>query len=132
MEKLKETQEEILTVIDEEKKDKEDFKRDLEEFISCWEKEAEDLKNRELTDSDSGIIYRNFELSKAKLEIFLDCYLHLGSVSQSDYRKIDLIESKINNSLAIARSNYHRKHRTVWERLADNFGIKLHIFGRGH
>lgn len=129
MEKLKEKQEEILTVIDEEKKDKEEFKKDLEEFISCWEKEAEDLKNRELTESDSRIIYLNFELSKAKIQIFLDCYQH-SDPCMGSYRKIDLIESKINNSLAIARSNYRRKHRTIWERLADNFGIKLN-FGRG-
>lgn len=109
-------------------KDEEDFKKDLQEFLSDWEKEAEDLKNRELTEDDSRHIFLIFE--KAKLD--LDLWYYSDLVSLSDYRKLALIENKLWTSLAIARSNYRSKHRTMGERIVDSIGGLFHIFGKGH
>ncbi len=116
--------EEILTVIDEQKKDKEDFKKHLEEFISYWEKEAESLKNRELTENASREIFLIFKEKKLELDM---CGYYSDLFKLSDYNKLHLIESKLMTSLAIAKSNYRSKHRTIWERLADNFGIKFNL-----
>jgi hypothetical protein len=128
MEKLKELKKETLPVPDVVKKDKEDFKKDLENFISYWEKEAEELKNRDITENDSQIIMLNYQLAEREVSL----YRNLNGFTLSDSRKLNLTRSKLWNSLAIARSNYRSKHRTIWERLADNFGIKFHIFGKGN
>jgi hypothetical protein len=42
--------------------------------------------------------------------------------SLSDFLKLDLTASKLMASLAIARSNYRSKHKTLLERLFDSLG----------
>lgn len=106
-------------------KDKEDFKKSFEEFISHWEKEAEDLRDRELTEDAIQRIHLNFENTKPYLGYYSDLF------SESDYSKLELTEAKLNDSLAIAGSNYRSKNRTWWERLIDKSGINIH-FGKGN
>ena len=106
----------------------EDFRTDLEEFIAYWEKEAEELKNREITEEDSHAIRGNFD--NAMLKFSGHIQIHATSVNLQDHRKLDLLESKIDNSLAIARSNYRRRHKTIWERLIDSIGGFFNIFGK--
>lgn len=108
-------------------KDKEGFKKGFEEFISYWEKEVEELKNRELTEDASQHIQLSFEYAKLNL----DLWNYPDLVSTNDYMRLDLIEVKLNNSLAIARSNFRSKHKTIWERLIDNIGGIFNIFGKG-
>lgn len=104
----------------------EDLEKDLEEFISYWEDEAESFKDREITEDDSRNIMNNFVFNMEKFTPFLE----LGSVSLSDCRKLNLLESKLHNSLAIARSNFCSKHKTIWERLVDSIGGMFHILNR--
>ena len=106
----------------------EDLEKDLEEFISYWEDEAESFKDREITEDDSRNIMNDFVFNMEKFTPFLE--LRPGSVSLSDYRKLNLLESKLHNSLAIARSNFRSKHKTIWERLVDSIGGMFHIFNR--
>jgi hypothetical protein len=105
-------------------KENEDFKKDFGEFISYWDGESKEIKQRELTEEDSRIIILNFELAKAKINLFRK----VTGFSSSDYRKIDLIDNKLKTSIAIAKSNFRSKHITWWERLIDNIGGFLHIF----
>lgn len=121
-------EEEFFSVLDKMKKDEGDFKKDLEEFISYWEKEAEELKNREIDEDNSRDIFLNFE--KAKLDLN-GCGYYSNLFELSDYRKLELTESKLYNSLAIARSNYRSKHRNILERLVDNIGGIFHFFAKG-
>jgi hypothetical protein len=125
MEKLKEDQEEILTFQEEEK---ENFKNDFENFNSYWEKEAEELKNREINEENSKIILYNF--LQARMEIYV--FRNLYKFSLSDSRKLKLTESKLHNSLAIARSNFRSKHKTILERFVDSIGGLFHFFGKGN
>lgn len=105
-------------------KEKEAFKEDFEKFISYWDEESKELKQRELTEEDSRTIILNFEIAREKLNLFRKVY----ELNISDYRKIDLIENKLLNSLAIAKSNFRSKHITWVERLIENIGGFLHIF----
>ena len=104
----------------------EDFRKDLNEFIAYWDKEAEDLKNREITEEDSHAIRENFDSSMLILSGHIQ--IHASYVNLHDHRKLNLLESKIDNSLAIARSNYRSGHKTIWERLIDSIGGFLNIF----
>lgn len=121
--------ERLIDNLDTLQKDKEDFKKYFEEFISYWEKEAESLKNRELTEDDSGYIHLNFERSKLDLN---GCGYYSNLFELRDDRKLSLIESKLMTSLAIARSNYRSKHKNIWERLVDSIGGIFNIFGKGN
>ncbi len=103
----------------------EDFRDDFEEFIAYWEKEAEDLKNREITNEDSHDIRTNFKSAKFRFHR----HIRINANSQ-DIRKLNLLGSKIDHSLAIAKSNYRREHKTIIERLIDNIGGLFNIFGK--
>ena len=106
----------------------EDLEKDLEKFISYWEDEAESFKDKEITKDDSRDIMNKFIFNKEKFDIFLE--FRPGLASLSDYRKLGLLESRLHNSLAIARSNFRSKHKTIWERLVDSIGGMFHIFNR--
>ena len=107
---------------------REDFRNDFEEFILYWDKEAEDVKKRELTEYDSQAIELNYANAMAKFSI----YRNLNLFNFSDRRKLNLIQTKLKNSLAIARSNFRSNHRTKWERLIDSIGGVFHIFHFGN
>lgn len=121
MERLKENQEEMLTI-------QEYGKNELEAFISYWDKMSEDLKNREIDEDNSNEILTNFEKNRMSIYIFRKAY----EFDLNDNSKLKLTESKLHTSLAIARSNYRSKHKTILERLIDNIGGFLHIFGKGN
>ncbi len=121
MERLKENQEEMLTI-------QEYGKNELEAFISYWDKMSEDLKNREIDEDNSNEILTNFEKNRMSIYIFRKAY----EFDLNDNGKLKLTESKLHTSLAIARSNYRSKHKTILERLIDNMGGFLHIFGKGN
>jgi len=77
---------------------------------------------------NSKIILYNFEQAKVEIYVFRKVY----GLSSSDYGKLRLTESKLHNSLAIARSNFHSKHKTISERFVDSIGGLFHIFGKGN
>ena len=106
----------------------EDFRDDFEEYIAYWEKEAEGFKNREITNEDSHQIWLNFKSSM--LRFYGDIQIDASSANLQYYRKLKLLENKIENSLAIARSNYRSAHKNILERLIDNIGGFFNIFGK--
>lgn len=106
--------------------ERENFGKSFDEFVSYWEEETKELKQREITEEDSHVIALNFELSKTNILMFRKIY----DISISDYRKIDLLFNKLQNSLAIARSNFRSKHRTYGERIIDSVGGLFHFLKR--
>jgi hypothetical protein len=107
-------------------KDKEDFRKYFEDFISYWTKEAEEIKNREIDKDNGNKILLNY--IQAKKEIYL--FRRAFELSLSDQNKLNFTEMKLFTSLTIAGSNYRSKHKTIWERLIDNISGIFNIFGK--
>ena len=100
--------------------------KDFNEFVSYWDKEADELKNREITENDSQLIHLTF--ASAKLRLSTELNLDRTSFERSEHRKLRLLEDKLDVSLAMATSKYRSNHITIWERLIENIGGIFKIF----
>jgi len=115
-------------------KDKKEFRKNFEDFITYWEKEAEDIKNRELTEKDMQKIVINFDLAVLHLISLAPpkgSIMNADSFTRSDWHRLNLTESKLYNSLAKATSRYRSTHNTLLERLLDNIGGLCNLLSGG-
>jgi hypothetical protein len=96
----------------------------LDEFVLFWAKIAEELKLKELSEDGSNKMLSEFTIKR----IFL---LGLPSSAKNytwpDISKINLVESKLKASLAIATSNYRSHHPTILERIINSIRIRVSV-----
>jgi hypothetical protein len=97
--------------------DETDSRRNFDDFIKRWRKEAKDIRDREITQDAAQSIYRRFETEKLTLHVFSP-----EEVFNMDFFKLESVKSELITSLKIATSNYRSTHKTLLERLIDNVG----------
>lgn len=96
-----------------------EFRKEFEDFITYWEKEIEEIKQRAISPEDaSGILLSHIN---ARGIITMGFPEDKEIMNWSDVRRLEHLLVKLTNSLFKARSNYRLLHRTLLERFADGF-----------
>lgn len=97
-----------------------EIRESINDFITYWEREAEDFRDRDMTDKESVYILNCFKIIESHL--ISSSVRSSGPLSSDERYRLDFTGEKLSASLAIARSNYRSKHKTLTERLIDNIG----------
>ena len=92
-----------------------------ERFFDHWEKESDAIRETMLSPPDCGSIRRSFNGDY----LFLMATNQRSDLASEIIPKLELLESKLTTSLAIARTKYLDKHPPLSEKFVEAIGNAL-------